>query len=308
MATKKYVSLSKLSDFLENLKAVFAYKTHTHSMSDISDYTVDSELSSTSTNPVQNKVIDAEFEAISQALNVYDLALNDKANVSDVEELSALVGDTSVAEQISEAIAEIPEQTQANWAQNDETAVDYVKNRTHYENCVYTEVGNVDASVVTWMDDAHYEDTKRCTMISSDATTVFNKQFDTFVIGETYRVIINGVEYETTAYSGSVLGNPLFLTGTVDTEEDFCIYKMLPFSVDVFLRGVEDLPESISLSVDSVTEEVVQLDEKYIPDTIARVPTEDDALALVVEMGLVSPTVADDGSIYTDENGVIYTL
>lgn len=35
---------------------------------------------------------------------------------------------------------------------------------------------------------------------------------------------------------------------------------------------------------------------------------EEDAIAIVAEMGLVSPTVADDGSIYTDENGVIYTL
>ena len=35
---------------------------------------------------------------------------------------------------------------------------------------------------------------------------------------------------------------------------------------------------------------------------------EEDAIAIVAEMGLVSPTVADDGSIYTDENGDIYTL
>lgn len=35
---------------------------------------------------------------------------------------------------------------------------------------------------------------------------------------------------------------------------------------------------------------------------------EEDAIAIVAEMGLVSPTVADDGSIYTDENGDVYTL
>lgn len=33
-----------------------------------------------------------------------------------------------------------------------------------------------------------------------------------------------------------------------------------------------------------------------------------DAIELSAEMGLVSPTVADDGAIYTDENGVLYTL
>lgn len=35
---------------------------------------------------------------------------------------------------------------------------------------------------------------------------------------------------------------------------------------------------------------------------------EEDAIVIVAEMGLVSPTVADDGSIYTDENGDVYTL
>lgn len=39
MSTKKYVSLSKLSAFLDNLKNIFASKTHTHKMSDITDYT-----------------------------------------------------------------------------------------------------------------------------------------------------------------------------------------------------------------------------------------------------------------------------
>lgn len=36
--------------------------------------------------------------------------------------------------------------------------------------------------------------------------------------------------------------------------------------------------------------------------------SEDDALALVAELSLVEPVSAEDGSIYTDENGVIYTL
>ena len=36
--------------------------------------------------------------------------------------------------------------------------------------------------------------------------------------------------------------------------------------------------------------------------------SEDNALKLVTEMNLVEPVTADDGSIYTDENGVVYTL
>lgn len=35
---------------------------------------------------------------------------------------------------------------------------------------------------------------------------------------------------------------------------------------------------------------------------------EEDAIELVADMGLVSPVVAEDGSIYTDENGALYSL
>lgn len=82
MAQKKYVSLTRLSSFLDNLKDTFALLSHKHTLSDISDYKVDTSLSSTSNNPVANKVVDAEFEAISEALTVYDLALDDKADAS----------------------------------------------------------------------------------------------------------------------------------------------------------------------------------------------------------------------------------
>ena len=64
----KYISPSKLSIFLDNLKNIFAALKHTHILSEITDYVVDSELSSTSTNPVQNHVLDAEFEMINNKL------------------------------------------------------------------------------------------------------------------------------------------------------------------------------------------------------------------------------------------------
>lgn len=51
---------------------------------------------------------------------------SDFALAIDLDALETLVGDTSVATQISEAIAEIP---QSDWNQTDETAVDYIKNK-----------------------------------------------------------------------------------------------------------------------------------------------------------------------------------
>ena len=74
------------------------------------------------------------------------------------------------------------------------------------------------------------------------------------------------------------------------------------------------------------SETILTLDEKLIPDTVARKedfhkvaktgswndledkPDQDDALNIAAETGLIEPVVADDGSIYTDENGYILTL
>ena len=78
----KYVTPRRLSTFLDNLKNVFALSGHKHTLSDISDYKVDTVLSSTSSNPVQNKVVDAEFDAISQAMGALETAIDGKANSS----------------------------------------------------------------------------------------------------------------------------------------------------------------------------------------------------------------------------------
>lgn len=82
MSQKKYISLNRLSDFLENLRDTFASLIHKHTIEDITDYVVDLELSATSTNPVQNKVLDAEFNAISNAMGALELVIDGKADAS----------------------------------------------------------------------------------------------------------------------------------------------------------------------------------------------------------------------------------
>lgn len=43
-------------------------------------------------------------------------------------------------------------------------------------------------------------------------------------------------------------------------------------------------------------------------DYIKNKPDEDDAFALLLEMNLIEPVVDEDGSVYTDENGAMYTI
>lgn len=80
----KYVSPSRLSTFLENLKNIFSPLTHGHTISEISDYIVDTELSATSNNPVANSTIDAELDAIADGLGALELAIDGKVETSDV--------------------------------------------------------------------------------------------------------------------------------------------------------------------------------------------------------------------------------
>ena len=77
---KKYASLSTLQTFLDNLRNTFSNLGHKHQLNDITDYTVDSELSSSSTNPVQNKVLNAEFDEIAVSMRALDLALDGKSD------------------------------------------------------------------------------------------------------------------------------------------------------------------------------------------------------------------------------------
>lgn len=72
MAKNKYVSPRMLQAFLEKLNDKFSKLIHKHAIEDIEDYVVDTELSSTSTNPVQNRVLNEEFETIATAMSLLD--------------------------------------------------------------------------------------------------------------------------------------------------------------------------------------------------------------------------------------------
>lgn len=50
-----------------------------------------------------------------------------------------------------------------------------------------------------------------------------------------------------------------------------------------------------------------QTDETAM-DFIKNKPAEEDALALLMEMNFINPVAAADGSIYTDNNGAMYSL
>lgn len=79
---KKYLGKDGLQSLIENIKSGFAKLIHKHKLEDIEDYVVDAELSSTSTNPVQNKAISEEFGVITESIDGLKESLKYKADSS----------------------------------------------------------------------------------------------------------------------------------------------------------------------------------------------------------------------------------
>ena len=106
MKHKKYASLASLEIFKENSDSLYATQESVANKLDASEYIIDDSLSSTSTNPVQNKVIDAEFEAMSVAMNVLELSVDEKADVSHTHEITDVTNLSSTLSEISDAVAQ----------------------------------------------------------------------------------------------------------------------------------------------------------------------------------------------------------
>ena len=83
MSNKKYASLNTLQSFLEGLRNIFSSQGHKHTISELTDYTVDIELSATSNNPIANKAVKEAIEAIGTG----DLSGAELIAVEDIDEI-----------------------------------------------------------------------------------------------------------------------------------------------------------------------------------------------------------------------------
>ena len=67
--SKNYLDLTGLTRFLQKLRTTFASLVHTHTKDEITDLVIDTEMSDTSENPVQNKTINAKLDEINEGLS-----------------------------------------------------------------------------------------------------------------------------------------------------------------------------------------------------------------------------------------------
>ena len=143
----KYVSPSKLSLFLENLKDTFSPLTHEHTLSDLTDYTVDEELSSISTNPVQNKVLDSEFESIATAMNALESAIDEKVDSTHEHDNLNIYDTVTGSETININAAEPQHPLEVTLSSETYTDFSNVTVTLTYEDTTQTAVANVDGTV-----------------------------------------------------------------------------------------------------------------------------------------------------------------
>lgn len=178
----------------------------------------------------------------------------------------------------ADAIAAIP---QADWAQEDETAADYIKNKPFY-----TSVGEVEVAPMTTVH------------IDSNTGYVENPFKITLTPGVTYTVIFDDVTYYSVAketYDGEpFIGNSSILgwNDNVNTEE--------PFFVDVYEDTVTVAATTEgdhTISILTLGEVVHKLDAKYIPDEVRSDWNQNDPTAI---------DYIENRPFYDDEGVVIF--
>ena len=171
---------------------------------------------------------------------------------SDSVNASNLSKGTTAHNAAGEQIVGTFEQVQSDWNQNDETAVDYVKNRPFYTgNPVETVL--VEESTLTFRE-----------VGNGKYATEFPPIF-LATAGKTYTVYWDSTSYECTCvdigYGYPVLGNLSIAFDGSDTGEPFVILM----SNEYIVIYTSDTSASHTFSISKVAPEVVKVDTKYLP-------------------------------------------
>ena len=234
---------------------------------------------------VKNELLNGAGEAYDTLKELGDLITE---NVDAIEALETVATNKADKEHNHDNVYETKENVQlkydtiteakADWSQNDETALDYIKNRTHW-----VEVGK---------ELLLEEQTTTSTGLSDQMQNCYSYS------GETFIVTVDGVEYNCVSWDfngETYIGDSRTYSIAFDDPntdlaeyhpEDvpFLIYHYTEISGDDFWWGDESAEETVywditfkddnyhTLKIERASDEVVYhtLDERYIPNSIAR--------------------------------------
>lgn len=227
-----------------------------------------SELSET-TDLTQNLyTIVYDSEGNSRKVNINSLVslIN-----STEEEIIGTSEDTGDDDTIKGAKAFAEERITAvtpDWNCNDETNTSYIQHRTHYIGD--TEYSNSSSVTLSISGNYAFAQLYGDGAYPSGFTSVMQ-------VGATMKVTVGNTTYEGTVQGDGSrvwIGNGYIMSSSCeDTGEDYCIgtqslgYDYIRLYVDSSLEGTYDEGDVV---IKFVGTEIHQLDEQYIPDTIAR--------------------------------------
>ena len=175
---------------------------------------------------------------------------------------------------------------QPDWNQNDNAQPDYVKNRPFY-------TGDPVETVLVEERTYTFAENKNNGLYLAEFTSTFAA-----IVGETYKVSWDGTPYECTCvdFSGNTALGNLSITGDgSDTGEPFV---MLVSNGKGIIIATADTSASHTFSISRLVPEIVKIDEKYLPDTVA---TESE-VAAVQTAAEAAQTAAEAAQTAADKN------
>ena len=183
--------------------------------------------------------------------------------VSKVEIPESAIPDTIAR---TSQISDVPD-----WNQNNSDAYDYIKGRTHYDEVVIDTVLVPEAEFKFYITQNVTENSNKSGM-SGDGAKNIRELLKEQNVGKICYVLFDGVEYEAAvSYQGGYgLGNTyLYNKSCTNTGEPFYITSGVYEAIYCYISMSDS--DTHTLSVYTKQNVVKQLDEKYIPDSIARV-------------------------------------
>lgn len=168
----------------------------------------------------------------------YDIS--DTLNLSDAE----IPTSKAIINALDERIV------QSDFEQNDPSAIDYIKNRTHWVQR---------AGVL--LTSEKFE----CTTLASDSESYYCVKSGNIglVAGNKYNVTVNGTVYEAVPALSAFGTNDVSLIADIETCR---IYDRENGTVEVF----SDSSSTLTVSIEDAEDVYVKLDERFIPDVFAR--------------------------------------
>ena len=156
-----------------------------------------------------------------------------------------------------------------DWNQNDSTAADYVKNRPFY-------TGDPVETVLAEESTVSFSFSESDGVYLAQNPTAFSA-----TVGEIYKVYWDGSAYECTCVATRestllFIGNLSIMGMGSDTGEPFIIGVFNGEGINI---ATTDTSASHTISISGFVQEVVKIDEKYLPDTVATTEYVDNSVS-----------------------------